>query len=125
MESVIVDQFRQRQAQRRGAGVVEVTLATGVDARAETYDVDRFDALHAALAAARSESTPRLHELVRLRAFAGLSIDEAAELLGSVDRHRQAALAAGDDDPARGHGTRLIRFVRDLRLSRQSLEECP
>lgn len=80
MESVIIDQFRQRQSRKRGAGVAEVTLATGAGGLAESCDEDRFDTLHAALQRLeRVDAT--LHELVRLRAFAGLSIDEAAELL--------------------------------------------
>lgn len=80
MENVLVDQMRQRHALKRGGGQIEVTLATGMDFAEETYDHERFDALHAALQ--RLERIdPQLHELVRLRAFAGLSIDEVAPLM--------------------------------------------
>lgn len=83
MEHVLVDELRLRQTLKRGAGRVEVTLVTGMGAEAtEGYDDQRFDALHAALD--RLERVDAgLHELVRLRAFAGLSIDEAAQLLDS------------------------------------------
>lgn len=82
MEHVLIDQLRQRRAQKRGGGQIEVTLATGMDFAAETYDEERFDALNAALQRLERIDAA-LHELVRLRAFAGLSIDEVASLLGS------------------------------------------
>ncbi len=80
MDHVLIDQLCQRQAHKRGGGQIEVTLATGMDFAAERYDEDRFDALHAALQRLQRIDT-ELHELVRLRAFAGLSIEEAAQLL--------------------------------------------
>ena len=80
MEHVLIDELRQRLALKRGGGHVEVTLATGMDFADERYDEDRLDALHAALQ--RLERIDiQLHELVRLRAFAGLSVDEVAGLL--------------------------------------------
>lgn len=80
MERVLIDQMRQRLAQKRGGGQIEVTLATGMDFAEESYDEDRFDALNAALQRLERIDT-QLHELVRLRAFAGLSIEEVARLL--------------------------------------------
>ena len=80
MEHVLIDQLRQRHAQKRGGGHIEVTLATGMDFAQESYDEERFDSLNAALQRLQRIDA-QLHELVRLRAFAGLSIDEVAGLL--------------------------------------------
>lgn len=82
MESVIVDHVRQRGAKKRGEGVAEVTLPTGFEGEAEAYDQERFESLHAAMQRLeRIDSS--LHELVRLRCFAGLSIEQVAELIGA------------------------------------------
>lgn len=81
MENVLIDQLRQRQARKRGGGCAEVTLATGMDFADERYDEDRFEALHGALQRLERIDA-QLHELVRLRTFAGLSVEEVAELVG-------------------------------------------
>ncbi len=78
MRRILVDHARARRAEKRGGGLERVTLA-GVDIAAESMAVDvlAIDAALSELAAAR----PRLAELVNLRCFAGLSIDEAAAAL--------------------------------------------
>jgi RNA polymerase sigma factor (TIGR02999 family) len=101
MESVLVDQMRRRCSLKRGAGAVEVTLRTGIEGVAQTYDESRFEALHAALQRLERIDTT-LHELVRLRTFAGLSIEQVAELLQSSTatvkrRWRQAMTILRED----------------------------
>ncbi len=79
MRRILVDHARQRLAQKRGAGAERVTLS-GVDLPAGTEGVDVLlidDAL-IRLGALR----PRLADLVTLRYFAGMSIEETAEALG-------------------------------------------
>jgi RNA polymerase sigma-70 factor, ECF subfamily len=80
MRRVLVDHARRRAADKRGAGYERVTLTdSGSDIAApqEAVDVLQIDA---ALADLRAES-PRLAELVGLRFFAGLSIEDAARVL--------------------------------------------
>ena len=80
MQSVVVDQVRQRQAQKRGEGVAEVTLGTGVDAAPEVCDGARVAEVQSAMdRLQRIDAT--LHEIVHLRCYAGLSIEQVAELL--------------------------------------------
>jgi RNA polymerase sigma factor (TIGR02999 family) len=79
MRRILVDHARQRLAQKRGAGAERVTLS-GIDLPAGTEGVDVLlidDALNR-LGALR----PRLAELVTLRYFAGMSIQESADALG-------------------------------------------
>lgn len=76
MRRILVDHARRRLSQKRGGGFERVTLS-GVDVPAEAADVDvlLIDAALTQLAVER----PRLAELVTLRFFAGMSIDEAAQ----------------------------------------------
>jgi RNA polymerase sigma factor (TIGR02999 family) len=80
MESVIVDHVRRRSAKKRGEGVAEVTLATGMEGEQATYSGDQVEALYAAMQ--RLERVdPALHEIVHLRYYAGMTIEQVAELL--------------------------------------------
>lgn len=78
MRRILVDHARRRRADRRGGGAEHVTLS-GVDVPARTGDLDVL-AVDEALARLEKER-PRLAQLVTLRFFAGLSIEDAATAL--------------------------------------------
>lgn len=80
MQSVVIDHVRQRGALKRGEGAAEVTLATGFDGAHETCTDERVEAVQAAME--RLERIDAgLHEIVRLRCYAGLTVEQVAELL--------------------------------------------
>ena len=89
MRRVLLDHARTRRALKRGGGAVEVTLG-GVDrgdakagARVESTPLDVVDVIALDDALKRlAELDPQKARLVDLRYFAGLSIPEAAEVLG-------------------------------------------
>lgn len=96
MQSVVVDQARERLAAKRGAGVAEVTLVTGMDAELPpAADDARTEQLHLALARLERVDA-QLHEVVQLRCWAGLTVAEVAGLTGqaevTVKRHYARAL---------------------------------
>jgi len=78
MRRILVDHARRRLSQKRGAGAERVTL-DGLDVAAEEKELDvlLIDEALERLGAER----PRLAELVSLRFFAGLSIEDAARAL--------------------------------------------
>jgi RNA polymerase sigma factor (TIGR02999 family) len=78
MRRVLVERARQKAGPQRGGGRNRVTLKVGV----VHLDSDPLDLL--ALDEALTElekKEPRVHEVVMLRFFAGLSVDEAARSL--------------------------------------------
>ena len=80
MRRVLVDHARARNALKRGAGDVQITLG---DAGAVPHSADAMDVLALDDALARlAVMDPRKARLVELRYFAGLSIPEAAAALG-------------------------------------------
>ncbi len=84
MRSVIVDDVRERQAERHGGGVAHVTLDTAVsdqigNAPDEALDVD-------AALRTLAQVEPRLAQVVEMRYFGGLSDAEIATALGQTDR---------------------------------------
>lgn len=83
MRSVIVDFVRERQAGKRGGGADHITLTTSV--AGEDLDIERLLAVDAAMDALE-RIAPDLHELVELRYFAGLSVNEIGELRGVSSR---------------------------------------
>jgi RNA polymerase sigma factor (TIGR02999 family) len=94
MRQILVDYARRRRAQKRGGGEVRITLDrvdAAVEARAE--EVIELDAALEKLAAVDEP----LARLVEMRFFAGLTMDEIAELLGAgkrtVERDWQKAKA--------------------------------
>lgn len=78
MRRILVDHARKRLADKRGGGAERVTLS-GVDVAREESDVDVL-AVDDALTQLAAER-PRLAQLVTLRFFAGLSIEDAARAL--------------------------------------------
>jgi RNA polymerase sigma factor (TIGR02999 family) len=82
MRRVLVDHARTRQALKRGAGAVQVSLGD-VDRPAESAALDAVDLLALDEALGRLAAVdPEKARLVELRYFAGLSIPEAATALG-------------------------------------------
>lgn len=79
MRRILVDHARKRGARKRGAGAERVTLAD-LEVAAPEPDTDLLR-LDAALDELGREDA-RLAELVALRFFVGLSIEEAAATLG-------------------------------------------
>ena len=83
MRSVLIDHVRERQAQKRGGDAHLVTLTTG--AHGESFDDEQLLALNAALEVLE-RIAPEFHQLIELRYFAGLSLDEVAEIRGTSTR---------------------------------------
>jgi RNA polymerase sigma factor (TIGR02999 family) len=93
MRSILVDRARRRKAQRHGGGQVRVSLSD-VDIPDGTTSDDQILAVHEVLEKLAAEY-PQHAELVKLRYFAGLSVKEAADVLGVSEPtvHRWWALA--------------------------------
>lgn len=83
MHRVCVDDARRRRRLKRGAGVVSANLAE----EPAVFDRDPIEVLAVddALHELEGES-PELAELVRLKYFVGMNLDEAAEILGVARR---------------------------------------
>jgi RNA polymerase sigma factor (TIGR02999 family) len=80
MRRILVDHARKRQAAKRGAEYERVTLTgSGLDIPEAEQGVDVLQ-IDAALQQLSVEA-PRLADLVKLRFFAGLSIQDAAQAL--------------------------------------------
>jgi RNA polymerase sigma factor (TIGR02999 family) len=80
MRSILVDHARARQAAKRGAGAARLTLGQVGDVADRKPAVDVLDLEEALQRLA--ELDPEKERLVELRYFAGLSIEEAAQVLG-------------------------------------------
>jgi RNA polymerase sigma factor (TIGR02999 family) len=83
MRRILVDRARQKKCQRRGGSRTRVEFREEVLAAAEHSD--EILAVHEALAGLTAVD-PQAAELVKLRYFAGLSIDETAQTLGVSPR---------------------------------------
>jgi RNA polymerase sigma factor (TIGR02999 family) len=79
MRSVIIDYVRERAAQKRGGDPDLLTLTTGY--AEDSFVGHEVDALHEALRQLQ-RIDERLHDVVEMRYFGGLSIEEVAEVLG-------------------------------------------
>lgn len=105
MRQVLVDHFRRREASKRGGEWKRVTLAN-VDAASQAPCVD-FLALEEALARLAALDA-RQAEVVELRFFGGLSMEEAVEALGvskrTVEDEWRAARAWLARELRRGEG---------------------
>jgi RNA polymerase sigma factor (TIGR02999 family) len=77
MRQIVIDHARRRSAEKRGGAAAQVTL----DDNATTDPLDPEQLIHLDGALSRlGELEPRLAELVELRFFAGLSVEQVAEL---------------------------------------------
>lgn len=84
MRSVIVDEVRQRLAQRRGSGASHESLTT--TGPSDTLGAEEeILSVHNALEAL-AEQEPRLVDVVQLRYFGGMTDAEIADALGVTDR---------------------------------------
>jgi RNA polymerase sigma-70 factor, ECF subfamily len=78
MRRILVDHARRKYAEKRGAGLERVTL-TDLDVSAPEEDLDVL-AINDALDRLAGED-PRLAEVVNLRFFVGMSIEETAQAM--------------------------------------------
>ena len=84
MRSVIVDAVRERQAQRRGGDLSELTLDTQVASALPSGEAEVLHVHEALLALEQAE--PRLAQVVEMRYFGGYSEPEIAAVLGVTER---------------------------------------
>ena len=84
MRSVIIDAVRERQAERRGGGVTELTLDTRIGADLPSGEAEVLHVHEALLALEAAE--PRLAKVVEMRYFGGYSEQEIAEALDLTER---------------------------------------
>ena len=84
MRSVIVDSVRERQAERRGGDLTELTLNTQLQDNRPAGEAEILG-IHEALLALQ-ESEPRLVQVVEMRYFGGYTEVEIAETLGLTER---------------------------------------
>lgn len=78
MRRILVDHARARLADKRGGGLERVTLAGDEAAESPRIDVLALDQALQRMAA----FSPRQERIVELRYFGGLTIQEAAEVIG-------------------------------------------
>ena len=84
MRSVVIDCVRERQAQRRGGDLQQVTLDTRIGDSVPAGERQILD-LHEALLALE-EAEPRLAKVVEMRYFGGYTETEIAEALDLTER---------------------------------------
>ena len=80
MRRILVDDARKRRAEKRGGGVERITLVGDDVAAPEQHDIDVL-ALHESLERLAAFD-PQQGRIVELRYFGGLTIEEAAEVIG-------------------------------------------
>jgi RNA polymerase sigma factor (TIGR02999 family) len=83
MRRILIDHARKRKSVKRGGGATPIPLSV-VDLAAE-HDPAQIMALNEALETLESEDA-RAAEVVKLRFFAGLSVEETAEAIGISER---------------------------------------
>jgi RNA polymerase sigma factor (TIGR02999 family) len=105
MRRILIDHARRKHRARRGGKMKRVEL-DDIEMVAESGGADELLALDEALTQLAAADA-RKAELVRLRYFAGLTLEQAAELLGisraTADRHWAFARAWLYDAMSRGH----------------------
>jgi RNA polymerase sigma factor (TIGR02999 family) len=78
MRRILVDYARSRKSQKRGAGAIQVSLNEAlVISKERTADIVELDEALNRLAAI----DPRKSQIIELRFFGGLSVEETAEML--------------------------------------------
>jgi RNA polymerase sigma factor (TIGR02999 family) len=82
MRQVIVDATRRREAAKRGSGATHIALDDVADGSGPLIDVLALDEALDRLSAMDA----RLCQIVELRLFSGLTVEETAELLGASPR---------------------------------------
>jgi RNA polymerase sigma factor (TIGR02999 family) len=108
MRRILIDHARRKHRARRGGGMKRVELDDmgDIEMVAERGGADELLALDEALTQLAA-ADPSKAELVRLRYFAGLTLEQAAELLGisraTANRHWAFARAWLYDAITRGH----------------------
>lgn len=89
MRRILIDQARARGAVKRGGDIVRIEFEPGLLADVKEKD-DRLEMLNGALTKFE-QSEPEKAELVKLRYFVGMTIHEAADVIGistaTADRH--------------------------------------
>ena len=80
MRRILVDHARRRLAEKRGGGLEQVTLAGDEAAADDPKEIDVL-ALHTSLERLAAFD-PQQERIVELRYFGGMTIEEAAEVLG-------------------------------------------
>jgi RNA polymerase sigma factor (TIGR02999 family) len=84
MRSIVIDICRERMTQRRGSGMADITLNTSISDTVARSDEDLVrinDALEEL-----GKVSPRLVQVVEMRFFGGLTMNETAEALGVATR---------------------------------------
>ena len=84
MRSVIIDSVRERQAERRGGDVVQITLDTRIDENIPAGE-DEILRVHEALLTLE-QADPRLARVVEMRYFGGYTEAEIADTLDLTER---------------------------------------
>lgn len=96
MRRILVDRARRRRASRHGGGQVRVDMDAGQQEFADRIEVGAGDetiiVLHDALEEL-AEGDEATADLVKLRYFAGMTVDEAAEALDISKRTAERRLA--------------------------------
>ena len=85
MRQVIIDYIRRRTAQKRGAGIMIDELHTDVAGRAATSSNDELLAIDEALVKLAALDA-RQAQIVELRFFGGLDVDETAKTMSLSER---------------------------------------
>lgn len=81
MRRILIDNARRKQAQRHGGLIPKISAdLTGFDVANLSEDEDELILVHEALDTLAREE-PRMAELVKMKYFVGLTLDEIAEIL--------------------------------------------
>jgi RNA polymerase sigma factor (TIGR02999 family) len=81
MRRILVDQARRKKSDRRGGDRLRLDVTEALPTPHAREESDRILAIHEALTVLEAEM-PRKAELVKLRFFAGMTLEEAAAALG-------------------------------------------